>query len=293
MSKNFRKSSASSAGNNAYARVFVASEESESKKTGKGSWSVEEDRNLIQLVEKHGRSWKKISSFLAGRNGKQCRERFVNHLEANIKKGEWSEEDDRKLQTLQSKYGNKWASIAQHMSGRPPCEVKNRFNTLKRRAQKTANECQGKKVISSKARTSKKAIHHESVTTYLIGQNKYSNFNRKSISTEDEGSNSRLRSSRSQNMQPSLRNTGTYSLSARGEMHPTGVPSDQQFRQDETTLTGNFYGIASTGHSIDNACTVRSTPRTEASSNYFANTTSTPDQDYDSVLEMLRNIDRS
>lgn len=144
MSQNHCRSSDIIANHNTNAKA-ITSDESESKKMGKGSWSVKEDGSLVQLVQTYGSSWKKISNFLVGRNGKQCRERFVNHLQPDIKKGEWSEEDDRQLQSLQFKFGNRWAFIATHMSGRSPCEVKNRFNSLKRRARKT-DECQEKKV---------------------------------------------------------------------------------------------------------------------------------------------------
>nr|GLL36189.1 transcription factor MYB98-like [Ipomoea trifida] len=55
-------------------------------KSSKGQWTVEEDRLLIQLVEKHGvRKWSHIAQLLKGRIGKQCRERWHNHLRPNIK----------------------------------------------------------------------------------------------------------------------------------------------------------------------------------------------------------------
>lgn len=42
----------------------------------KGSWTEEEDKLLLQYVQKYGpKRWTFIASHLAGRNGKQCRER--------------------------------------------------------------------------------------------------------------------------------------------------------------------------------------------------------------------------
>jgi len=53
----------------------------------KGPWTEEEDRKVIELVKIYGlKKWKIISSFLPGRIGKQCRERWTNHLDPNIKK---------------------------------------------------------------------------------------------------------------------------------------------------------------------------------------------------------------
>lgn len=47
------------------------------------------------MVEKHGpRNWSKIADHLPGRIGKQCRERWHNHLNPEIRKDRWTEEED-------------------------------------------------------------------------------------------------------------------------------------------------------------------------------------------------------
>uniref|UniRef100_A0A7N0VFI5 Uncharacterized protein n=1 Tax=Kalanchoe fedtschenkoi TaxID=63787 RepID=A0A7N0VFI5_KALFE len=52
----------------------------------KGQWTHEEDRLLVQLVDRYGiRKWSIIAQLLPGRIGKQCRERWHNHLRPNIK----------------------------------------------------------------------------------------------------------------------------------------------------------------------------------------------------------------
>ena len=54
----------------------------------KGPWTKEEDDLVIQLVEKFGpKKWSVIAEHLQGRIGKQCRERWHNHLNPDIKKG--------------------------------------------------------------------------------------------------------------------------------------------------------------------------------------------------------------
>jgi hypothetical protein len=61
----------------------------------KGPWTVEEDNILKMLVFEFGpKDWSKIASNLPGRIGKQCRERWVNHLDPNIKKGPFTEEEE-------------------------------------------------------------------------------------------------------------------------------------------------------------------------------------------------------
>lgn len=53
----------------------------------KQPWTHKEDIILVQLVEKIGaQKWTMISEYLPQRLGKQCRERWHNHLNPKIKK---------------------------------------------------------------------------------------------------------------------------------------------------------------------------------------------------------------
>ncbi|WOL04712.1 hypothetical protein Cni_G13434 [Canna indica] len=100
----------------------------------KGQWTAEEDRMLVRLVKQHGvRKWSEIAKNLAGRIGKQCRERWHNHLRPDIKKDTWTEEEERQLVEAHIKYGNRWVEIAKHISGRSENSIKNHWNATKRR----------------------------------------------------------------------------------------------------------------------------------------------------------------
>ncbi|KAI3512906.1 hypothetical protein L1887_20228 [Cichorium endivia] len=112
--------------------------------SSKGQWTKEEDRVLKHLVEKHGgRKWSYIAQMLKGRIGKQCRERWHNHLKPNIKKDFWTEEEDKILIATHVEIGNKWSEIAKKLPGRTENSIKNHWNATKRR-QYTKRKCRSK-----------------------------------------------------------------------------------------------------------------------------------------------------
>ena len=48
---------------------------------------------LKNLIVEHGTSnWTKVGESFPERTGKQCRERWYNHLDPCVKKGEWTSE---------------------------------------------------------------------------------------------------------------------------------------------------------------------------------------------------------
>lgn len=76
----------------------------------KRSWTTEEDAYLIKLVQKYGpQKWTTISENLPGRIGKQCRERWHNHLNPDIKKEDWSDHEEWILFLAHKTLGNRWA----------------------------------------------------------------------------------------------------------------------------------------------------------------------------------------
>jgi hypothetical protein len=98
----------------------------------KGSWTRQEDEVIIQYVRTYGcTAWTKLAKMLPGRIGKQCRERWLNHLDPQISRDPWTAEEDRSLMILHEQYGNSWSKIAAHMPTRSDNMIKNRwYSTL-------------------------------------------------------------------------------------------------------------------------------------------------------------------
>jgi len=102
----------------------------------KGPWTAEEDQKLITWVNENGPTkWAQCSNFITGRSGKQCRERWFNNLNPNVKKGNWTKEEDELIFELYQKHGSSWSKIAKLIPGRTENAIKNRFySTLRKLA---------------------------------------------------------------------------------------------------------------------------------------------------------------
>ncbi|KAF8102962.1 hypothetical protein N665_0189s0016 [Sinapis alba] len=97
----------------------------------KGPWTQEEDEKLIDHIQKHGHgSWRALPK-QAGlkRCGKSCRLRWTNYLRPDIKRGNFTEEEEETIINLHALLGNKWSSIASNLPGRTDNEIKNYWNT--------------------------------------------------------------------------------------------------------------------------------------------------------------------
>ena len=113
-------------------------------------WTPKEDKLLLTSIDQHNNQlcWPQISLDIPGRTGKQCRERYLNHLGPHLKHSGWSALEDAAIFRLHASYGSKWSQIVKSLPGRTDNGIKNRFHHLRRRFEKRMRSIPNSKDLS-------------------------------------------------------------------------------------------------------------------------------------------------
>ncbi|WVZ04480.1 hypothetical protein V8G54_025286 [Vigna mungo] len=125
----------------------------------KGAWSPEEDTKLVAYITRYGHwNWSQLPRFAGlARSGKSCRLRWMNYLRPNVKRGNFSSEEEDCIIGIHKILGNRWSAIAAKLPGRTDLEVKNHWHTtLKKR-------CHEEALAKEETRASKSSKNKESM----------------------------------------------------------------------------------------------------------------------------------
>lgn len=80
--------------------------------------------------------WPQIANQIPGRNYKQCCERWHNHVNPDIRKGDWTEMEYRVILEAYHTLGNNWTQISKLIPGRTGFAVKSHWKgSLKRKVE--------------------------------------------------------------------------------------------------------------------------------------------------------------
>ncbi|KAL2531651.1 Transcription factor [Abeliophyllum distichum] len=97
----------------------------------KGAWTEDEDNLLRKCIDKYGvGKWHHVP-LRAGLNRcrKSCRLRWLNYLRPNIKRGDFTRDEDDLIIRLHKLLGNRWSLISGRLQWRTANDVKNHWNT--------------------------------------------------------------------------------------------------------------------------------------------------------------------
>jgi hypothetical protein len=105
-----------------------------SRRHVKKKFTPAEDLLLREVVTSSERlNWAQIASHFPERNGRQCRDRWVNYVNPTIINAPWTSEEERILYERFREFGTKWKQIADSFPNRSANQIKNHWLTKQRR----------------------------------------------------------------------------------------------------------------------------------------------------------------
>jgi len=100
-----------------------------------GHWTKEEDVVLSMAVKAYQANalakWAKVAQHVPGRTDVQCRERWVNVLDPELKTDPWTPEEDQKLLETVDRVGvGKWSKVSEFLPPRTDNQCWRRWKTM-------------------------------------------------------------------------------------------------------------------------------------------------------------------
>jgi phage terminase large subunit-like protein len=97
-------------------------------------WTAEEDILLSSLAKHYSQDWSKIVEFFPNKSVSNVKKRYLNKHSPEIRKSNWTSQEDQVILSLYTEQNCSWIQIAEHLIGRQPDAIKNRFyGTLRKK----------------------------------------------------------------------------------------------------------------------------------------------------------------
>ncbi|CAL5198378.1 unnamed protein product [Lathyrus oleraceus] len=122
----------------------------------KGPWTPEEDIILVSYIQQHGPgNWRSVPTNTGlMRCSKSCRLRWTNYLRPGIKRGNFTDHEEKMILHLQALLGNRWAAIASYLPQRTDNDIKNYWNThLKKKMNNNQSNDNNHEDVDSEGKT--------------------------------------------------------------------------------------------------------------------------------------------
>ena len=108
--------------------------ELKNKKRKRNRFTEEDDKKLLNLIQKYPKNWNKISELMK-RKKKACKDRYTQYLVPKHSSWHWTTEEKLQLIYLKAKLKLKWDSINKIFPSRGPKTIKNQWYYLKNKPQ--------------------------------------------------------------------------------------------------------------------------------------------------------------
>lgn len=95
----------------------------------KGKFTDAEDILLMILVDRFGKNFKKCSKYFPSRSMVQIKARYNSNLQQKLKKGSFTEDEDRIIMEFVEEHGQSWTKLT-NVLHRCRGQIRQRFNTI-------------------------------------------------------------------------------------------------------------------------------------------------------------------
>jgi hypothetical protein len=81
----------------------------------KTAWSSAEDELLLKLYAEMPKKWSAIARQIPGRTDDACSKRYREALDPDLKKDQWTVEEDHRLTDAYDRMGGKWTDVGREL----------------------------------------------------------------------------------------------------------------------------------------------------------------------------------